>query len=96
MIAVAIPNIGMWVKNPVLYEIGSTTVSPATWEAIKGLDVINRGRYLVNAANGSYLNASVSGLRNLGQFGTTIRTGLTPGGSLSLIGGGEVLDYQTR
>jgi RHS repeat-associated protein len=96
MIAVSIPNIGTWIKNPVMYEIGSTTVSQTTWNAIKGLDAINRGRYLVNAANGSYLGASLNGLRNLGQFGTTIGTGLTPGGNLLMLGGFETVDYQTR
>jgi RHS repeat-associated protein len=96
MIAVAIPNIGTWVKNPVMYEIGQTTVSPATWNTIKGLSAIDRGKYLVNSANGNYLKAALGGLGNFGQFGTTIGTGLTPGGNLLMLGGFEFVDYQTR
>jgi RHS repeat-associated protein len=96
MIAVAIPNIGTWIKNPILYEIGSTTVSPRTWEAIQGMTVIDRGKYLANMANGNYWRAALEGLNNLGQFTTTVGTGLTPGANLLVLGAFEAVDYQTR
>ena len=89
-----IPNIGQWVKNPVLYEIGQTTVSPTTFNAIKGLSAIEKGRYLVNAANGSYLNAAFG--TAWGEVGATIGTGLTPGGYLLGLGAFEAADYETR
>ena len=94
MIAVAIPNIGTWVKNPVLYEIGQTTVSPGTYNVIQGMSAIEKGRYLVNAAGGSYVRAAFGTAWR--QTGTTIGTGLTPGGYLLGLGIFETVDYQTR
>ena len=94
MIAVAIPNIGTWVKNPVLYEIGQTTVSPSTYNVIQGMSAIEKGRYLVNAAGGSYVRAAFGTAWR--QTGTTIGTGLTPGGYLLGLGIFETVDYQTR
>ena len=89
MLAVAVPNIGTWIKNPVMYELGSTTVSPTTWNAIKGMDTVSRGKYLLAEAGGGvggWWKASVQGFKNASQFGTTMKTGPTPGGGLGLIG----------
>ncbi|MCO5062718.1 MAG: cysteine peptidase family C39 domain-containing protein [Kiritimatiellae bacterium] len=94
LIAAAIPNIGTWAKNPVLYEIGQTTVSPATYEIIQGMNAIDKGRYLVNAAGGSYVKAAFG--TAWGEVGATVGTGLTPGGSLLGLGAFEAIDYQTR
>ncbi len=96
MMTVAIPNIGTWVKNPAMYELGSTTVSPATWQAIKHLDTISRGKYLLKAADGNFLKASLQGFKNASQFTSTIQTGLTPSGKLLGIGALEWFDLRTR
>ena len=87
-----IPNIGQWAKNPVLYEIGQTTIPKVTYEATQGLSAIERGQYLVNAS-GDYLKAAFG--TSWGQVGSTIGTGLTPGGWLILGAGAQGADsYQ--
>jgi len=95
LVSAAIPNIGTWAKNPLMYELGSTTVSAETWNVIKGMDTVSRGRYLLAEAGGGvpgYLKALVQGVQNIGQFGTTIGTGLTPSGYLLSIGAIESID----
>jgi RHS repeat-associated protein len=96
LIAAAIPNLSTWVQNPILYEIGQTTTSPVALNAMRwyGFNAIQKGQYLVNAANGSYINAAFSTVWS--QAGNTILTGLTPGGYLLILGGGEAVDYQMR
>jgi len=96
LLTAAVPNISTWVKNPAMYELGSTTVSPETWQVIKGLDTISRGKYLLKAADGNFLKASLQGFKNASQFKSTITTGLTPGANLLGIGALEAVDSQTR
>jgi YD repeat-containing protein len=96
LITAAIPNIGAWAKNPVLYEIGQTTTSPVAFNAMQwyGFNAVQKGQYLVNLANGSYINATFGTVWS--QVGNTILTGLTPSGYLFILGVGESVDYQTR
>jgi hypothetical protein len=80
----AIPNIAEWSQNPLLYEIGQTTVSPELYESVADMSAIERGQFLVDQAGGSYLRAMFG--TAWGQVGNTIGTGLTPGGWLFLGG----------
>ncbi|MBP5227792.1 MAG: RHS repeat-associated core domain-containing protein [Kiritimatiellae bacterium] len=77
-------DISTWSKDPLLYEIGSTTVSAEKWNLIKDLDVISRGRYLLNEANGNYLKAMLQGFGSSNQFLITIPTGATPGAAIGV------------
>jgi hypothetical protein len=91
-LAAAVPNIPLWAKNPVLYEVGSTTLPSAVYEGVQGLNAIQKGSYLIS-------NYGLSGTAKLagqafieGQYANTIGTGLTPGGWLGLMGAGQALD----
>lgn len=85
-----IPNITTWIRNPFLYEVGSTTVPPRIWQAIQGMSVIDRGRYLwqVYGWRSLFFGASAPS-----QFWTTIWSGLTPGGWLGVLTLVEIADY---
>jgi hypothetical protein len=85
-LTLAIPNIGAWAKNPLLYEIGSTTVPTDVYEAMDGLNAIGRGNYLISNYGGvGTLQLNYEALIT-GEFANTVGTGLTPGGWL-LLGG---------
>jgi len=95
-LSAAVPNIGAWARNPVMYELGQTTLSRSAYQGLRHLDPISRGRALVQA-NGGGLGG---GLRaafgtNWGQVGNTVGTGLTPGANLAGIAGLHAADSLT-
>ncbi|MFQ5738328.1 MAG: SpvB/TcaC N-terminal domain-containing protein [Acidobacteriota bacterium] len=73
----------MWklsLKNKAYYEAGSTTVPKATWEYIKGMSVVDRGKYMVEMHGwvGAFFSTS------WGQVATvTLHTGATPLGRVA-------------
>lgn len=80
---------GQWIKNPAMYEIGSTTVPNAIWSQIGHLDVIARGRYLwSNYGWGSLLMPK-------GNWGATVAqwSGLTPAATLFSVAFPHGLDF---
>ncbi len=96
-----VPNIGAWAKNPVMYELGSTTVPTRVFNTISHLDPVSRGRILTQM-NGGGLGGMVKT-----AFGTswkyvgantasTLGTGLTPGGNLAVIAGIHGVDEMTK
>lgn len=77
-------NVAAQAKNPLLYKLGSTTVSRGTWRFLKHTSVVNRGR-IHAAKNGGLLNA----FRNESSFGRAlpnVGSGLTPLGSFTASG----------
>jgi RHS repeat-associated protein len=90
LLIAAIPNLTTWIRNPVMYEIGSTTVPASVWEVIQGMTAIERGRYLVQTYG--WLRAPFIGFGTPSAFGSTVGTGLTPAAWLFLIGGGSFID----
>ena len=40
LLIAAIPNIGTWAKNPVMYEIGQKTLPRGVYQGLQGLSVI--------------------------------------------------------
>lgn len=88
----AIPNLGTWAGSPFAYEVGSTTVTAELYAAMQGMTAIQRGHYLV----ATYGRLGWIFQTAPGQFGATVGTGLTPGGSLLLIGLFEAVDYRSR
>jgi len=88
--AAAIPNIGQWVKNPVMYEIGSKTLPHAKYAelGLQGLSTIQKGQRIVQAQG--WLGALTPSMTS--AYSTTISTGLTPGGYLAGIAGLDILD----
>ncbi|HMF89775.1 MAG TPA: RHS repeat-associated core domain-containing protein [Candidatus Angelobacter sp.] len=93
---VIIPNISTWVKNPLLYEVGSTTVPSAVYEGMQGLNAIEKGGYLL--ANYGWMGTlRLAGQAALaGEYATTIGTGLTPGGWLAVIAASNVTSSLTK
>lgn len=87
----AIPNIGAWTKNPVLYEIGSSTVPTDVYELMDGLTAIQKGNYLIsNFGLGGTLALNLEAV-GTGAFAQTIGTGLTPGDWLLVVGASNYL-----
>ena len=87
-------NAAAQAKNPLLYELGSTTVSPGTWRFLKHTSVVNRGRILA-AKHGGIMKAFAaesSFFRALPNAGS----GLTPLGSAIAAGGLHAADAATN
>ncbi len=83
LLAAAIPNIGTWVKNPLLYEIGSKTLPTTKYLelGLKGLSAIDKGRKIIQDAGGLWLALKPVGTS---AYATTILEGGTPGAWLTL------------
>ena len=101
-LAAVIPNIGAWVKNPVMYELGSTTVPTSVYQGISHLSTVQKGAALVEMNGGGIAGGIKTALgtswKHVGEnLGKTVTTGLTPGGYLSIGAGIHVLDsYSTK
>ena len=78
LLALGTGNISTWIKNPVMYELGSTTTR--LFPQIQHLSAIARGEWIWARYGWS---GWVLGGGSLGSFGTTIWTGLTPGASFA-------------
>jgi len=90
-IAAATPNLGQWLKNPKMYEIGSTTLPKPLFETIRGLNTINRGRLLTNLYGGGFRATFSTSWRSIPS---TILTGGTPGARLfGRLGGAHAIDW---
>jgi hypothetical protein len=62
LLAAAIPNIGTWAQNPAMYELGSTTMPAADFEALSGLSPIARGQAMWQSQGmGALLNSFRAG-----------------------------------
>jgi RHS repeat-associated protein len=87
----AIPNIGTWGKNPVLYEIGSKTLPTSEYIGLglEGLGAIEKGRRIVMAHG--WMRALMPTL-NIVNYAKTIGTRLTPAGYILGILGLETAD----
>jgi hypothetical protein len=92
LLTAAVPNIGTWAKNPVLYEIGQKTLPAAEWARMGNLSPIARGGQIV--AEQGWARALTPTLTP-SSYGPTIGTGLTPGGWLGVIGVGQAADSAT-
>lgn len=76
------PGFPTWIKNPIGYELGSTTVPASVWGQIRTMSVLQRAAYLRKAYP---LTAPFRGFASF-QFFKTFSTGLTPGGYFFLAG----------
>jgi RHS repeat-associated protein len=91
-----VPNISSWVKNPILYEVGSTTVPTAVYEGMQGMNAIQKGGYLLsNFGLMGTLKLAVQAALD-GEYATTIGTGLTPGGWLAVIAASNATSSLTK
>jgi len=86
------PNLLEWLKNPVLYEIGQTTVPGGVYKAMEGMGAVEKGGYLLSNYGLRGLPGLSYGALRTGQFANTIGTGLTPGGYLFSAGAVHGLD----
>jgi hypothetical protein len=91
-LASAIPNIGTWAKNPVMYEIGSSALPNGLHKAISHLSAIDKGKFLVGmfgpkAALISDYGKAAQLVANGGAAGSG-----TPGAWLAVLGLGEALN----
>jgi RHS repeat-associated protein len=93
---VIIPNISSWAKNPILYEVGSTTVPSAVYEGMQGMNAIEKGGYLLS--NYGWMGTlKLAGQAALdGEYAGTIGTGLTPGGWLAVMGASNATSSLTK
>jgi RHS repeat-associated protein len=83
-------NVAAQAKNPILYELGSTTVSPGTWRFLKYASVTNRGRILAAKYGGIY--KAFKAESSFGRALPNIGSGLTPAGSIFVSGSVHGLD----
>ena len=100
-LAAVIPNIGAWAKNPVMYELGSTTVPTTVYQGISHLSTAQKGVALVEMNGGGLGGIARTALGTSWKYvgenlATTVGTGLTPGGYLSLDVGLHALDSYTN
>jgi RHS repeat-associated protein len=93
---VIIPNIASWAKNPILYEVGSTTVPSAVYEGMQGMNAVQKGGYLLsNYGWMGTLKLAGQAALDLEHVGT-IGTGLTPPGWLAVIGASNATSSLTK
>ena len=85
----ALPNLSVWAKNPVLYEIGQKTMATEVYNTMKNMDALSRASRLIGSAG--FLNAFVPSL-NPALYLKTIGTGLTPGAWMLVGGIAEAVD----
>jgi RHS repeat-associated protein len=90
LLSTAIPNVGVWAKNPAMYELGQTTLSATEFAELGELTAIERGAILWERYG---LRGFLPSLSALGQYRYTIGTGLTPGGYLFVIATVHAADY---
>ncbi len=90
LLTAVVPNLGVWAKNPVAYEVGQTTLASGEFKALENLSAIERGAVLAEK-NGGYLKAALS--TSWPQTLKTVTTGLTPGGNIAGIAGVHVADH---
>ena len=76
-----IPNMGEWIKHPILYEAGSATVPTRVFKMIEGLSPTWRGRWL-RAFGETFGPFGVGEMA--AAYRATWNTGFTPGGRLLL------------
>jgi hypothetical protein len=76
-----IPNMGEWLKHPILYEAGSATVPTRVFKMIEGLSPTWRGRWL-RAFGETFGPFGVGEMA--AAYRATWNTGFTPGGRLLL------------
>jgi hypothetical protein len=94
LVSAAIPNLGTWIRNPILYEIGQKTVSleKGTWGLVENLSVFDRGEVYLWMSGGSKWEALVSTDAQMVDYAHTVWTGLTPGGNLLALGAFQGVD----
>jgi RHS repeat-associated protein len=83
-------NVAAQARNPVLYELGSTTVSSGTWRLFRHTSVVNRGK-LLRAQHGSVMKAFAKE-SSIARAAANWRSGLTPLGSVTVSAGLHGLD----
>lgn len=88
------PQLAAWMKNPLLYELGQSTVAKDVWEVIAHLGPVEKGRELLQLARTIGLSRYVTQvvLPGIPSFVTTIRQGLTPAAHFLRIGGVHAAD----
>ncbi|NPU99717.1 MAG: RHS repeat-associated core domain-containing protein [Candidatus Omnitrophica bacterium] len=91
-----IPNLSNWIRHPILYEIGSKTISAELYAKIAHLDAVEKGRWLFENVYKGNTRKALFSRSAWDQFGKTIGTGGTPGARLFLLGVFSALDYWTR
>ncbi len=83
-------NLGAYVKNPILYEVGSKTVPTSLFNqlGLGGMSAVERGAALLAAKGPNW----VAGLSS-GPWLTTLLAGPTPGGFLVFAGAAAAANY---
>jgi hypothetical protein len=86
LLIAAVPNLTAWVKNPLMYELGATTIPGRFFSSLSHLSVIQRGEsiYRQLGLRGFFLSRLAT---NADWTATVVHwSGLTPGGNLFIIG----------
>ena len=84
--AAAVGNLGTYAADPILYEIGSKTLPTATYDelGLAGMSQIQKGAAITKELyNGNAFQAWIRPVATT-AYGTTIGTGVTPGGAYIL------------
>jgi hypothetical protein len=84
--AAAVSKLGTYAADPILYEIGSKTLPTATYNelGLQGLSQIEKGQIITESLYGGNTFNAFLGTKITTAYGTTIGTGLTPGGAYIL------------
>jgi hypothetical protein len=91
LLAAAIPNLGAWLRNPAMYELGSTTMPVRLFESLSHLTPIARGQAIYRQLG--WGGFGLSRLATRADWLVTVPTGGTPGGWLGLMGIGHALEW---
>lgn len=84
-------NVGQYIKNPKLYEVGSTAMRNTNYAkyGLDGLRAVDKGRRLISKVGSA---GEVLKMTNMGKSISLWKTELTPGGGIMVITGSEVAD----
>jgi RHS repeat-associated protein len=85
LILMGVPNFSKWIKNPIMYEVGATTVRWPLYRLMVslGMDTIQMGKFLTFINGGGFMGGLRAARSTKWIYTisgpTTIWTGLTPG-----------------
>ncbi len=93
LLTAAIPNIGLWAKNPIMYEIGNKAIPTCLWRmgGFANMTVVQRGVVLSALINGRWAAYTYPFIKCVPWL-TVMSQGLTPIGNLSLVMGMQAYD----
>ncbi|MCP4507086.1 MAG: hypothetical protein GY826_11950, partial [Fuerstiella sp.] len=91
LLAAAIPNLGAWLRNPAMYEMGSMTIPVRLFNSLAHLTPVARGQAIFRQLG--WGGFGLGRLATAADWAATYNTGGTPGARLLLVGLLHGADY---